>query len=139
KQLANILLGPLKSLLNQSSAQWNSIHISATHWNELLILIAEGTINFSMAAQKILPMMVADFALSPTVLIQQLDLAQDADADQLQGWAKQALDAMPDKVMAYKKSKKGLIGLFVGEVKTYSNGKSDPKQVTAILESLLHQ
>lgn len=139
KQLANILLGPLKSLLNQSSAQWNSIHISATHWNELLILIAEGTINFSMAAQKILPRMVTDFALSPTVLIQQLDLAQDADADQLQGWAKQALDAMPDKVMAYKKGKKGLIGLFVGEVKKYSKGKADPKQVTAILESLLHQ
>ncbi|MCE2758988.1 MAG: Asp-tRNA(Asn)/Glu-tRNA(Gln) amidotransferase subunit GatB [Chitinophagaceae bacterium] len=139
KQLANILLGPLKSLLNQSFTQWNSIHISATHWNELLILIAEGTINFSMAAQKILPMMVADFALSPTVLIQQLDLAQDADADQLQGWAKQALDAMPDKVMAYKKGKKGLIGLFVGEVKKYSKGKADPKQVTAILESLLHQ
>ncbi len=139
KQLANILLGPLKSLLNQSFTQWNSIHISATHWNELWILIAEGTINFSMAAQKILPMMVADFALSPTVLIQQLDLAQDADADQLQGWAKQALDAMPDKVMAYKKGKKGLIGLFVGEVKKYSKGKADPKQVTAILESLLHQ
>jgi aspartyl-tRNA(Asn)/glutamyl-tRNA(Gln) amidotransferase subunit B len=139
KQLANILLGPLKSLLNQSSAQWNSIHISATHWNELLILIAEGAINFSMAAQKILPRMVADFALSPTILIQQLDLAQDADADQLQGWAKQALDAMPDKVMAYKKGKKGLIGLFVGEVKKYSKGKADPKQVTAILESLLHQ
>lgn len=139
KQLANILLGPLKYLLNQSSAQWNSIHISATHWNELLILIAEGAINFSMAAQKILPRMVADFALSPTILIQQLDLAQDADADQLQGWAKQALDAMPDKVMAYKKGKKGLIGLFVGEVKKYSKGKADPKQVTAILESLLHQ
>lgn len=83
--------------------------------------------------------MVTDFALSPTILIQQLDLAQDADADQLQGWAKQALDAMPDKVMAYKKGKKGLIGLFVGEVKKYSKGKADPKQVTAILESLLHQ
>lgn len=139
KQLANILLGPLKSLLNQSFTQWNSIHISATHWNELLILIAEGTINFSMAAQKILPRMMTDPAVSPTVLIQQLDLAQDADADQLQGWAKQALDAMPDKVMAYKKGKKGLIGLFVGEVKKYSKGKADPKQVTAILESLLHQ
>jgi aspartyl-tRNA(Asn)/glutamyl-tRNA(Gln) amidotransferase subunit B len=139
KQLANILLGPLKSMLNQSFTQWNSIHISATHWNELLILIAEGTINFSMAAQKILPRMMTDPAVSPTVLIQQLDLAQDADADQLQGWAKQALDAMPDKVMAYKKGKKGLIGLFVGEVKKYSKGKADPKQVTAILESLLHQ
>ncbi|MEY3159194.1 MAG: GatB domain, partial [Bacteroidota bacterium] len=37
------------------------------------------------------------------------------------------------------KGKKGLIGLFVGEVKKYSKGKADPKQVTAILESLLHQ
>jgi aspartyl-tRNA(Asn)/glutamyl-tRNA(Gln) amidotransferase subunit B len=40
-------------------------------------------------------------------------------------------------VEAYRKGKKGLIGLFVGEVKKLSKGKADPKMVTAILEEKL--
>ena len=44
---------------------------------------------------------------------------------------------MPDKVDEYKKGKKGLIGLFVGEVKKRSKGKADPKIVTALLEEKL--
>lgn len=83
--------------------------------------------------------MMADPTAAPMSLIQELDLAQDANTDQLHTWAKQVLDAMPDKVEEYKKGKKGLIGLFMGEVKKQSKGKADPKQVTAILESLLHQ
>ena len=139
KQLANLLLGPVRAMLNQSSGDWKSIKISTAYFDELLTLISEGTINFSLAAQKILPRMMADATVAPMSLIQELDLAQDADTDQLHTWAKQVLDAMPDKVEEYKKGKKGLIGLFMGEVKKQSKGKADPKQVTAILESLLHQ
>ncbi|MEP6845937.1 MAG: hypothetical protein ABI861_08030 [Panacibacter sp.] len=45
---------------------------------------------------------------------------------------------MPDKVKEYKKGKKGLIGLFVGEVKKMSRGKADPKKVTELLEEKLN-
>ncbi len=40
---------------------------------------------------------------------------------------------MPDKVSEYKKGKKGLIGLFVGEVKKLSRGKADPKLTNQLL------
>jgi aspartyl-tRNA(Asn)/glutamyl-tRNA(Gln) amidotransferase subunit B len=40
---------------------------------------------------------------------------------------------MPEKVIEFKKGKKGLIGLFVGEVKKISNGKADPKVSTELL------
>ncbi|MBM3445933.1 MAG: Asp-tRNA(Asn)/Glu-tRNA(Gln) amidotransferase subunit GatB [Bacteroidetes bacterium] len=139
KQLANLLLGPLRAQLNQSDGEWKNVKISAANFDELLTLISEGIINFSLAAQKILPRMMADASVKPKSLIQELDLAQDADADQLYFWAKSVLEAMPDKVAEYKKGKKGLIGLFMGEVKKQSKGKADPKQVTSILESLLHQ
>ena len=43
----------------------------------------------------------------------------------------------PDKVAEYKKGKKGLIGLFVGEVKKISQGKADPKLSTQLLEKKL--
>ena len=46
---------------------------------------------------------------------------------------------MPDKVVEYKKGKKGLIGLFVGEVKKISKGKADPKIVTTLLQEKLSQ
>jgi len=46
---------------------------------------------------------------------------------------------MPDKVAEYQKGKKGLIGLFVGEVKKLSKGKADPKIVTDLLEKALQK
>jgi aspartyl-tRNA(Asn)/glutamyl-tRNA(Gln) amidotransferase subunit B len=46
---------------------------------------------------------------------------------------------MPDKVQEYRRGKKGLIGLFVGEVKKLSAGKADPKAVTRLLEEQLNK
>ena len=40
---------------------------------------------------------------------------------------------MPDKVIEYKKGKKGLLGLFVGEVKKISKGKADPQLTNQLL------
>ena len=48
-------------------------------------------------------------------------------------WVNEVLNKMPDKVVEYKKGKKGLIGLFVGEVKKVSKGKADPKLTNDIL------
>jgi aspartyl-tRNA(Asn)/glutamyl-tRNA(Gln) amidotransferase subunit B len=59
---------------------------------------------------------------------------QVSDSNELETWVNDALASMPDKVSEYKKGKKGLIGLFVGEVKKRSKGKADPKIVTQLLE-----
>jgi aspartyl-tRNA(Asn)/glutamyl-tRNA(Gln) amidotransferase subunit B len=58
---------------------------------------------------------------------------------ELENWVNTALDKMPEKIKEYKKGKKGLIGLFVGEVKKISKGKADPKIVTELLEQKLNQ
>ena len=56
----------------------------------------------------------------------------------MEQWVDEVLAKMPEKVAEYKKGKKGLIGLFVGEVKKISKGKADPKMVTNILEQKLN-
>ena len=61
-----------------------------------------------------------------------------SDSNELEGWINAAIEAMPDKVKEYQKGKKGLIGLFVGEVKKRSKGKADPKIVTELLEQKLN-
>jgi aspartyl-tRNA(Asn)/glutamyl-tRNA(Gln) amidotransferase subunit B len=44
---------------------------------------------------------------------------------------------MPEKVKEYKNGKKGLMGLFMGEVKKASQGKADPRIATKLLEQEL--
>lgn len=75
----------------------------------------------------------------PLTLAKGMDLIQDANEDQTIGWVREVLASMPEKVQEYKKGKKGLIGLFVGEVKKVSKGKADPKLSTALLNELLNQ
>ena len=48
------------------------------------------------------------------------------------------LVAMPDKVKQYQSGKKGLIGLFAGEVKKRSKSKADMQMVNGILEKKLN-
>ena len=49
-----------------------------------------------------------------------------------------ALEMYPEKIREYHKGKKGLIGLFMGEVMKISKGKADPEKANRLLlEELL--
>ena len=108
------------------------------HWDTLLKMVDEGKIAFSAAAQSILPVMFDDVTTDPHEVAVKLNLIQDAGEDEVVDWVKKTLDAMPDKVAEYKKGKKGLIGLFVGEVKKISGGKADPRLTTEFLNKFLN-
>ena len=138
KLLANFFLGPVRSHLNQHSLDWNQLDINKMHWDTLLKMVDEGKIAFSAAAQSILPMMFDDVTTDPHEVAVKLNLIQDAGEDEVVDWVKKTLDAMPDKVAEYKKGKKGLIGLFVGEVKKISGGKADPRLTTEFLNKFLN-
>ncbi len=51
--------------------------------------------------------------------------------------AKEVLEAWPDKVAEYQSGKKGVLGLFMGDLMKKSKGKADPKKASAILQKLL--
>ena len=102
-------------------------------------MVSTGQLAFSVAVQKLLPVLLTDEKTDPVALANQLDLIQDAGEDEVNQWVQQVLSAMPDKVEEYRKGKKGLIGLFVGEVKKISKGKADPKTTTARLTEILNQ
>ena len=139
KTLANFLIGPVRSYLTEHDMNWNNIQITNDNWHGLLQIVADGKIGFSVAAQKLLPVMLQDMTIEPMQLAQELDLIQDANQDEISEWVQKVLSAMPDKVEEYKKGKKGLIGLFVGEVKKISKGKADPQKTTSILNEYLNK
>jgi aspartyl-tRNA(Asn)/glutamyl-tRNA(Gln) amidotransferase subunit B len=86
-----------------------------------------------------LPVLLENEEATPLQVAQDLNLIQDAGQDEVVSWVTQVLESMPDKVDEYKKGKKGLIGLFVGEVKKISKGKADPKITTEVLHKFLNQ
>jgi aspartyl-tRNA(Asn)/glutamyl-tRNA(Gln) amidotransferase subunit B len=138
KQLANFLLGPVRSYLNAAALSWETLQITTENWHKLLSLVSEGKVSFSLAAQRILPAMLENTDADPMVIAKKEDLIQDAGQDEIQGWIESVVNSMPDKVLEYRKGKKGLIGLFVGEVKKVSKGKADPRIATELLTQFLN-
>jgi len=139
KPFANWLLGPVRSLMNERGLDWAGLPISREAWADLLSLVAQGGISFSSASQQLLPKMMEGDERMPSDIAASGGLLQDAGGDEIVAWVEQALASMPDKVAEYHKGKKGLIGLFMGEVKKRSKGKADPRRTQEILQQKLNQ
>jgi aspartyl-tRNA(Asn)/glutamyl-tRNA(Gln) amidotransferase subunit B len=139
KQLVNFLIGPIRSFLNTQNWAWDSIPMNVRNWQTLLEMVAGGKLSFSIAAQKIVPEMLSNPKSDPMQVAVYLNLIQDADEGEIKGWIMEVIQAMPDKVAEYRKGKKGLLGLFVGEVKKISKGKADPKRSTELLNKVLNE
>ena len=97
-------------------------------------MVEKNEVNFSNASLKLVPAIIKDNTKTVAELVLALQLAQTKNAAELKDWVTVVLDKMPEKVAEYKKGKKGLMGLFVGEVKKLSKGKADLKSVTILLE-----
>lgn len=137
KAVANWMLGPLRQQLNENGNSFDQLNISPATLAALIQLVEEGKVNFSVASSKLLPALLLQDQ-DPQQLAESMNLIQVSDASELESWVLGALEAMPDKVIEYRKGKKGLIGLFVGEVKKRSKGKADPRIVTQLLEEKLN-
>ena len=139
KSAANWVLGPVKSYLNESGLSYAELAVKPASIGELIRLIDEGKLNFSVASARIFPALVDEPERSALDIASALNLIQDSDAGNVSGWVDEVLQKMPEKVAEYKKGKKGLIGLFVGEVKKLSRGKADPKLTNELLLKKLHE
>lgn len=137
KAVANWILGPLKQYTNEHHLSFDQLVLSPKTLGDLIQLVDEGKVNFSTASHKILHALLEDDTKTPLQAATELNLLQVSDNNEIDMWVNEVLNKMPEKVSEYKKGKKGLIGLFVGEVKKLSRGKADPKIVTSLLEERL--
>jgi aspartyl-tRNA(Asn)/glutamyl-tRNA(Gln) amidotransferase subunit B len=133
KAAANWLLGPVKSYLNEQSLTIADFPLKPEVIASLIALVEEGRVHFSTASSRIFPELVSGAGTDPLQLAISMNLIQTGDEAQILEWVQQAMDKMPDKVLEYKKGKKGLLGLFVGEVKKISKGKADPHLTNTLL------
>jgi aspartyl-tRNA(Asn)/glutamyl-tRNA(Gln) amidotransferase subunit B len=136
KAVANFIIGPLRSYYNDNQKDIETINLQPSQLADLVALVDDGKVNFSVASTKILPLLFNNNK-TPLQIAEEQNLLQTNDDNTLEIWVNTVLSNMPDKVAEYKKGKKGLIGLFVGEVKKLSGGKANPQTVTKLLQDKL--
>ena len=102
---------------------------------EVVALVKGGTLS-RQAARKVLAEMLvkpgpaADLAFA-------LGLIQVQDAEQIDAWVREALEAHPGEAARYRAGEAKLLAFFVGQVMKRSRGKADPKAVNAALTAAL--
>jgi aspartyl-tRNA(Asn)/glutamyl-tRNA(Gln) amidotransferase subunit B len=140
KSLANWLIGPVQSYLNENNKDITELPVSAKSIAEIISLVDRGVINNSGASQQLFPALISNPEKDIMQLIDELNLHIDTSADTMGQYIDEVISKYPEKVSEYNKGKKGVLGLFMGEVMRLTNGKIDPKtankEIIEKLESL---
>ena len=137
KAASNWIMGPVKSYLNELTLSLADFKVTPEHIADLIALIDSGKVSNSAATQKIFLEMVKDANNTPLKIAESLDLLQNSDSGALTEFVNHALAMYPDKVAEYKGGKKGVLGLFMGEVMKLSGGKADPKVTNELVRKAL--
>jgi aspartyl-tRNA(Asn)/glutamyl-tRNA(Gln) amidotransferase subunit B len=138
KAAVNWLMGPIKSYLNDHSIELEAFPLSPEKIALLIQLVNDGKVNFSIASTKILFALIQAPQKNPLEVATELNLLQESNNDSVANWVDEVISKMPDKVKEYQSGKKGLIGLFAGEVKKLSKGKADMNVVNKLLAEKLN-
>ena len=137
KAASNWIMGPLKSFLNERGISISDLPLRPGTLVELIELVDQGKISFANAAQKVLPQLIENSNRKALAIAIELNLIQESNEDALMEVVEDVLASFPDKVVQYKKGKKGLISMFMGEVMKRSKGKADPKLTNNLLQKKL--
>lgn len=138
KAAANWLNGPVSQFVNQEKISIVEFPLTSEKLAELIDMVESGQVGFSAAAGKLFPALLKNPGKDVFALASEMQLLQTDDKEALETWTNEVLEAMADKVIQYKKGKKGLLGVFVGEVRKRSKGKADLQMVTALLQEKLN-
>jgi aspartyl-tRNA(Asn)/glutamyl-tRNA(Gln) amidotransferase subunit B len=133
KSAANWMLGPVRTWMNEENKNIDEFPLHADKLAQLIKLVEQDKLSFSSATSKIFPLLINDPNADPLVEADKMNLIMESNSDYILPIADAVLLQFESKVKEYKKGKKGLLALFVGEVIKRSKGKADPKVVNEIL------
>ncbi len=138
KSAANLINGSVKSYLKENAIDISDFNISPEQLASLIIVVNNGKVSNTVATSKIFPKMLESNALAEQIAADN-NWIQESDGDTLSKYIDDSIKKYPEKVAEYKSGKKGLIGLFMGEIMKLSRGKADPKIANQLLKNKLEE
>ncbi|MEO6583562.1 MAG: Asp-tRNA(Asn)/Glu-tRNA(Gln) amidotransferase subunit GatB [Ferruginibacter sp.] len=133
KMITNLLAGPVKQYCNENNESLATYPVLPNRLAGLAELVSKNEISYQNAAGPLLTAMLQNETASIHALATSLHLLQEVNSIEIEAWVNVILAAAPDKVAAYKKGSKNLLGLFAGAVKKLSKGKADMAAVNKLL------
>lgn len=133
KAAANWMLGPVKTWLNETQLDISGFPLQPQTMADLIALVDSGKISFTVASTKLFSLLLNDPVKNPARAAEEQNFLQESDVSAISAIVDEVLEKFAGKVAEYKKGKKGLLALFVGEVMKRSKGKADPKKTNDIL------
>ncbi|MEM1321198.1 MAG: Asp-tRNA(Asn)/Glu-tRNA(Gln) amidotransferase subunit GatB [Bacteroidota bacterium] len=139
KAAANLLINKILPWTQEEKRELAQFPVAEGSLAAFIQLIEEGKLSNTIAYQRLFPALLAQPDKAPLELAQQLNLLQTNDKALLEQLVEEAISNHPQKVAAYRKGKKGLMGFFMGEVMRSSKGKAHPQTTQQLLRERLDQ
>lgn len=137
KSLVNWLTGSIRALLSEQEISIADFKLQPVQLAELINLVDDKKITQQIALQQLLPELMKNPAAEAMNTAASLNLLIVENSDELSGFVEEVLAKFDAQVQAYKKGKKGVLGLFVGEVMKLAKGKADAQKINELLQDKL--
>ena len=139
KLAANWIMGAVKSYLNEQATSITEFPIPPIQIAAIIQLIESNKINNTSATQILFPALINNPSANVAELAQSLNININTSDEDMMAFVNEVLAKYPDKVAEYKSGKKGLLGLFMGEVMKLAKGKLDPKEANKLVIAALEK
>ena len=130
---ANWILGPIKGFINKIKIDARDVAVQKEQIQTLISMVGNGEINYSIATQQVLPYLLMHRNETTKNIVQKMNAQKNENEEEIKKITEDVLQDFKDKIPEYKKGKKGLLGLFVGEVMKRTGGKADPNFINEIV------
>lgn len=137
KSLVNWLTGSIRALLSEQEISIADFKLRPVQLAEMINLVDDKKITQQIALQQLLPELMKDQEAEAMATATALNLLIVENSDELSGFVDEVLAKFDAQVQAYKKGKKGVLGLFVGEVMKLAKGKADAQKINELLQEKL--
>ena len=137
KATANWVKGPLLKEANRVQRSVEDLGLPPPGLAELIGLVDDGTVSGTMG-RKVLGQMV-DSGKTAREIIETEGLSQVQDSDELNAWVDAVIEENSDEVERYRSGETRLIGYFIGQTMRKSQGRADPKALSALLRRHLDE
>jgi aspartyl-tRNA(Asn)/glutamyl-tRNA(Gln) amidotransferase subunit B len=137
KAAANWVVGPLRTYLHETGTHTKDFKVQPKVLAELIALIDAGKLNYSVAAHQVFPELIKNPLISAEQAANSLQVLIDTDDDDLSLLIEEVLNSYPDKVKEYHNGKKGVLGLFMGDLMKRTKGKINPQTASTLITEKL--
>ncbi|MFT5955044.1 MAG: aspartyl-tRNA(Asn)/glutamyl-tRNA(Gln) amidotransferase subunit B [Cyclobacteriaceae bacterium] len=137
KQVTNWLMGSVQTYLNNKNMEIVDFPLHPSQLTTMVHAIEQNQVSRTAAINQLFPYLMLNTTSDISEAIDLLKIRQEDNEAELMQVIESVLANFPDKIKAYHQGKKGLIGMFMGQVMKEVGNNADPKKTNQLLEKAL--